>query len=266
MQQLFKFILAVLTTIGLGSCSNSETTAELESLFTKRGITGTLLISNLDGNHTYHAFPERLTKPFLPASTFKIPNTLIAMEEGVISSPDEILKWDGKVRFVKSWNQDHSLRTAFPVSCVWYYQELARRIGHEKYLEHLQQQKYGNMLTGPDVATFWLDGDLRITAEEQIEFLKKLFKNELPYRAEHIRLVKDIMLFDQGDDYSLHAKTGWAIRGDGQHGWWVGYVEKSDEVWFFTINIEITVDEDHRYLKEITKEALGRIGIIPTKS
>ena len=245
------------------ACSSSKPTVDLESLFIDRDIEGAILISSLDGDQIYQAFPERVKKEYLPASTFKIPNTLIALEEEVISSPDEVLKWDGEIRFVDAWNQDHSLRSAFPVSCVWYYQELARRIGNQKYLNYLQEFDYGNGQTGTAVDRFWLDGDLRITIEEQIVFLKKLYKNALPIQKKNIELLKEIMIFEETDEYTIRAKTGWAIRTDGEHGWWVGYVSKKDEAWFFAINIEITSIDDYGKQKEIVREALMLIGVLP---
>ena len=255
-------MLAVLT---LGTCTKATIQEELEAIFTKRGVEGTIFIINAATGQKYVAYPERAKTPFLPASTFKIPNTLIAMEEAVISSPDEVFKWDGEVRFVDAWNQDHSLRTAFPVSCVWFYQELARRVGNERYLQYLKQLNYGNMVTGPDVTRFWLDGDLRITAEEQISFLKKVHKNVLPFQPEHFKLLKEIMFVERTDDYSMYAKTGWAVRDDGEHTWYVGYVEKGSEVWFFATNIEIKSNDDAQFHKEITREALKLIGVIPTQ-
>jgi beta-lactamase class D len=256
----FSFVLVICV---LFSCSSSVMPPDLEILFSERGVDGTILISNLDGSQVYQAFPKRAKKALLPASTFKIPNSLIALKEAAVSSPEEIIKWDGEVRFVDAWNQDHSMRTAFPASCVWFYQELARRIGNEKYLYYLNELDYGNMKTGPDLPRFWLDGDLQITAEEQIIFLKKLYKNDLPFKAETIQIVKDLMLIEQTETYTIRAKTGWAVRSDGEHTWWVGYVEKADQVWVFATNIELTSNDQSQYSKEITREALVLTGVLP---
>ena len=263
MQIFNKNLILVLAIMSLGSCSDATVQEKLDALFTERGVEGTMLISTYESGQQYVVNSERAKTPFLPASTFKIPNTLISLEEAVISSPDEIFKWDGQVRFVDAWNQDHSLRTAFPVSCVWFYQELARRVGNEKYLQYLKQLNYGNMVTGPETTRFWLDGDLRITAEEQISFLKKLHKNDLPFQPEHFKLLKEVMFIERTDDYSMYAKTGWAVRDDGEHTWYVGYIEKGSEVWFFATNIEIKSNDDAQYHKEITREALRLIGVIP---
>ncbi|NQT61716.1 MAG: class D beta-lactamase [Candidatus Marinimicrobia bacterium] len=264
MQVITKSFILMFFVIVLASCSSSPSQKKLESLFREKGVVGTIVISNLDGSQKYQAYPERAKTAFLPASTFKIPNTLIALEEAVISSPGEILKWDGKVRFVEAWNQNHSLMTAFPVSCVWFYQELARRVGNETYLEYLKTLNYGNMLTGPEISRFWLDGDLRITAEEQIVFLKKLYAEDLPFQPENFQVLKEVMVVEQSEDYTLYAKTGWAVRDDGEHIWWVGYEEKGEEVWFFATNIEITNNDQAQLHKEITREALGLIGVLPS--
>ena len=263
MGTLKKLIITLWGTAILISCSTTTLQSNLESLFADRGVEGTIIVSTLDGAQLFQAYPERARKPFLPASTFKIPNSLIALQESAVSGIDEVFTWDGEKRFLEAWNQDHSMRTAFPVSCVWFYQELARRVGNENYLHHLKQLNYGNMETGPNVARFWLDGDLRITAEQQIGFLKNLYKNELPIHVKNIQLVKDIMVFEQTEDYSIHAKTGWAEREDGEHTWWVGYVEKEDQVWFFATNIEITNNNQAQFHKEITRAALELIGVLP---
>lgn len=234
----------------------------LEKLFSDRNVKGTIIISSLDGK-TQYLFNEKRSKTrFLPASTFKIPNTLIALDEGVIADEKEVIKWDGKDRGWPAWNKDQSLETAFPVSCVWFYQELARRVGNDRYLFHFKRLDYGNSQTGPDVTTFWLNGDLKISAEEQIAFLKRLYNEELPYKRHHIQLLKKIMIVEETPDYTVRAKTGWAMRISHQHGWYIGYVETKGQVWFFATNIDIHKKSDALYRKEITMAALKLKGII----
>lgn len=247
----------------LAGCQSYE--QDLEALFNERGVEGTIILSNLEGDQVYQAFPDRVGLPLLPASTFKIPNTLIALEEQAISSPDEVLKWDGTVRFLDAWNQDHSLRTAFPVSCVWFYQELAKRVGNDTYLKYLQKLNYGNKRTGPDITRFWLDGDLRITAEGQIDFLKRLYRKEFPFQPQHYETLREVMQIEATDTHALYGKTGWAVREDGEHGWFVGYVENADDTCFFATNIEIKSNEEARYSKDITRMALRIIGMLPNE-
>jgi beta-lactamase class D len=235
---------------------------DLGRLFTDRDVEGTIVIASLDGRAEYVHNPARAARRFLPASTFKIPNSLIALAEGAIADEHEVIPWDGKDRGFSGWNQDQTLATAFRRSCVWAYQELAGRVGNAAYLEHLAQLDYGNARTGPDVGTFWLDGDLAISAREQITFLRKLYREDVPYSKEHIRIVKSIMVVEETPEYILRAKTGWAVRPERQHGWYVGWVETRGQVWFFATNIAIREKSDAAYREEITRAALKQAGII----
>jgi beta-lactamase class D len=234
----------------------------LAKLFSDRDVEGTIIISSLDGKTEYLYNKSRSEKEFLPASTFKILNTLIALAEGVIVNEYEIIKWDGKDKGWSPWNKDQSLETAFPLSCVWFYQELAKRIGNSKYQFHLERLPYGNKMTGPNLTTFWLEGDLKISAREQIDFLKKLYQDQLPYKKAHLNILKKIMIVDETPQYVIRAKTGWAMRIKPQIGWYVGYVETNGQVWFFAINIDIEQKKDSTYRKEIIMEALRLNGII----
>lgn len=236
--------------------------AGLAKLFNKRNVKGTIIISSLDGNTESIYNKARSEKGFLPASTFKIPNTVIALEEGAIANEKKIIKWDGEDKGWSPWNKDQSLETAFPLSCVWFYQELAKRVGNSKHLSHLDKLHYGNMKTGPNVTTFWLEGDLKISAREQIDFLKKLYKDQLPYKYEHLKILKKLMIVEETPQYVIRAKTGWAMRIKPQHGWYVGFVETSGQVWFFATNIDIERRSDSTYRKEITMEALKLEGIV----
>jgi len=235
---------------------------DLGRLFAERSVEGTIVISSLDGRTEYVHNPARAAQRFLPASTFKIPNSLIALAEGAIADEHEVIPWDGKDRGFSGWNRDQTLATAFRRSCVWAYQALAGRVGTAAYLRHLARLDYGNARTGPDVRTFWLDGDLAISAREQIVFLKKLYREEVPYSREHIRRVKSIMVVEETPDYILRAKTGWAVRPERQHGWYVGWVETRGQVWFFATNIAIREKGDAVYREEITRAALKLVGIM----
>lgn len=240
--------------------------ADMAELFQQRGVKGTVVITSLDGENEYIHNASRANKKFIPASTFKIPNTLIALEEGAVGNEKKIIKWDGKDKGWSAWNKDQSLETAFPISCVWFYQELASRIGNASYLSHLKKLDYGNKKTGPNVTTFWLEGELKISAIEQIEFLKRLYQENLPYKKSHINILKKIMIAEKTPQYIIRAKTGWATRINPQHGWYVGYIETNKHVWFFATNIGIKNEGDAKFRKEITMEALKLKNILQSLS
>ncbi len=253
----FPFLLA-LVTASSAFCDDDG----LARLFRDKNAVGTMVISNRDGSSTYIHNERRANEAFVPASTFKILNTLIALDEGAVSE-NEVIGWDGKDRGVKEWNRDQTLESAFRSSCVWFYQELARRVGAAAYWRYLQKAGYGSGGPTPDVTTFWLEGDLRISAAGQADFLRKVYFRKLPFRDGSYEILRKLMLVEQRPGYTLRAKTGWAQRPVPQIGWYVGYVETGKDVWFFAMNIEIGRPEDARLRQELTMAALKLKGIIP---
>jgi len=159
--RLKSFILTslLLVAFNLGDGISYADDSALAKLFEDRGVIGTIVISSLDGRIEYVHDSVRSETRFVPASTFKILNTLIALQEGVVKDEKEVIKWDGKDKGLMEWNKDQTIETAFPTSCVWFYQELARRIGREKYAIHLKRLEYGNEKAGPEVTSFWLEGN-----------------------------------------------------------------------------------------------------------
>jgi beta-lactamase class D len=167
---------------------------------------------------------------FSPASTFKIPNSLIALETGVADGPEFPLPWDGVERWNEAWNQDHIHRTAFQKSVVWYYQELARRIGEERMQEFIDAFDYGNRDISGGIDQFWLSGALRISPREQVEFLRRLHQGELPLSERTLAIMlDDIMVHERSAGGTIvRAKTGWGDAPPQNIGWFVGSVERQD--------------------------------------
>ena len=239
-----------------------EVQPDFSKHFEDLGIEGSILIYDLNQDRIYQHNPERNGTPFLPASTFKIPNSLIALETGVIENDVSVLTWDGIARDYADWNRDLNIRRAFSVSAVWFYQVLARRVGHERMQDWVTHIGYGNQTIGhaEDIDTFWLNGDLRITPQEQIQFLQRLYSNDLPFSEGTIATVKDIMVVEQTPDYTIRAKTGWAIVAE--VGWYVGYVEQNENVYFFATNIGIQDESDLGARKEVTRRCLTTLGLL----
>jgi len=234
---------------------------EFKQLFSNMGVTGTIVISPLNEGETFVHDDLRANRRFSAASTFKILNTLVSLEENVISINDT-LKWDGISREIHEWNRDQSLESAFRSSCVWCFQELARRVGTAKYKHHLARSAYGELHKSFNETTFWLDGSLKISAVEQVEFLKKVYRRSLPFKDSSYNSLRQFMLVEKNSEYSLLAKTGWATKASPPVGWYVGYVETRKGTWFFAMNMD-TPDQSALPLRQkITREALGAKGII----
>lgn len=209
---------------------------------------GTVVVLDAQTGRRHYYDAARAAERFIPASTFKVYNSLVALETGAAPDVDAVFAWDGRVRDVEAWNRDHSLRTGIAVSAVWLYQELAWRIGEDGYRAAFAREPYGNGDTGGGLDRFWLDGALRIAADEQVAFLDRLRRGDLAFRPAHQAAVREIMLLEDGAGYRLFGKTGWATTLEGRDGtvswegpdlgWFVGWVERSGEAWVFALNVE----------------------------
>lgn len=189
----------------------------------------------------------RCSTRFTPASTFKIPNALIALETGIASDSDFVIKWDSLrdprqewwTGFFEVWAQDHTLKSAIKYSVVWYFRELARRIGKENYEKYLKQFDYGNQDISGGVDKFWLSSSLKISPDEQVAFLKKLYKNQLGISQRSADILKQMIVLEEGEGYRWSGKTGGGDLPDGKAiGWLVGFLETKDNVWVYALNIE----------------------------
>ncbi|MEG4285894.1 class D beta-lactamase [Microcoleus sp. A006_D1] len=235
--------------------------------FQELGVEGAIAICDLKGDRLYQHNPQRNSTAFLPASTFKILNSLIALETGVIANELAILTWDGIQRQIPAWNRDLNMREAIKLSAVWFYQVLARRVGHEQMQKWVAKADYGNQNIGKkdDIDKFWLEGELRITPNQQIQFLRRLQNNDLPFSERSISLVKDIMIVEQTPDYTIRAKTGWAGFGEqtkDQIGWYVGYLEQNKTAYFFATNIDIRSTKDGAARIELTRRCFKDMGLL----
>lgn len=185
-------------------------------------------------NKTYYLYDTvNLNRVFTPASTFKIPNTLMALETGIATDGNFEIKWDSIERWSPNWSKDHTLKMAFQNSTVWYYQELARRMGADKMKELLNKMQYGNMDTSGGVDLYWLTGGMRISPMQEVDFLKRMHMRKLPISERSIRICENIMLSDSTNEYKLRAKTGWSATQDPEVAWYVGYFETKDNVYYF---------------------------------
>lgn len=222
-----------------------ENRKDLRHYYFENNVDGFFVVYDATENKYTYYNQELYRKSFLPASTFKICNSLIALETGVIPDENFVLKWDGIKRENPSWNVDQDLKTAFKNSTVWYYQEIARRVGGKQMKYWLDNTRYGNADTSGGIDQFWLTGGLRISPEGQIDFLKKLHDNKLPFKQRTMDVLKKIMMTKESPGYFVRAKTGWGIVDGNNIGWYVGYVEKKDRVYYF-VNLVQSKDPDNK--------------------
>lgn len=238
---------------------------QYKKYFDEYDVKGSFVLYDMNNDTYMFEDSARCYEGFLPASTFKIPNSIIGLETGVIADENYVIPWDS-VNRREICNRDMNLRDAIKYSCIAYYQELARRVGEEKMQEMVNEFDYGNRNISGGIDMFWLNGGLRISQMQQIDFLKKLYLEELPVSKRSMNIVKDIILLEDTLDYKLRGKTGWAQLDDGYNtGWLVGWVERNNKAYFFAINVENTGGGDKfaSSRRAITEKILRDEGVLP---
>ena len=254
--------------------SPPETPTDLSALVAGEGADvsrSALLIVRLEDGARWASGGARIDERFQPASTSKIPHTLIALETGLVHGPDTPFAWDGVDRSIAAWNQDQTMATAFARSAVWVYQEIASRLGRETMSDWLTRFDYGNQDVGgeADLTTYWLRGPLAISAREQTDFLERLVRRDLPLSDRTYAIGEAIMRTDAGDGWTLYAKTGW--RHDGvtvDIGWYVGWLETTvqgrAQTYVFAFNLDMLDPQQDRGRRAGTvRAALTEIGALP---
>lgn len=243
----------------------------LNTPFEECGIAGSITVYDYKASKWISSDIEDSNFPTLPASTFKIINTLIALETGAVKDENEVIPWIDYYDTTKYGHRPNiyhsmSMKEAFELSAGWVYVELAKRIGKERYREFLAKSGYGNVNLSIDDPDFWNFGDFAISPANQIKVLMGVYEETLPFSDRSFRILKDMMIVEKSDDYTLRAKTGWTRDKGKDTGWWVGYVEKPDNVYFFATRLI----KDRGQLNpnfgscrmEITREILKELGIL----
>ncbi|GAB4128298.1 MAG: hypothetical protein Fur0015_02010 [Ignavibacteriales bacterium] len=203
---------------------------------------GTIVILTCNSEEQFVNNTNLAESTFTPCSTFKIWNSLIALENNLIKSPEEdFYKWDGKEREIKLWNRDMTLKEAFNVSCVPAFQDLARKIGNEKMKQWIDSIKYGDRDISSGIDDFWLTRkdkkSIKISSIEQAQMIKNLLIGKLPFSTSSISVLKELMFARKLKTGNLYGKTGSGdIYNNEKYkniGWYVGFVETKSDTYAF---------------------------------
>lgn len=250
--------------IVLQSCSVNKAKIDnsLKQYFDEAKVDGCFtMLNNSDGNITVYNMSLD-TQRFLPASTFKIVNTLIGLQTGIIVNENMVISWDGKARSNQEWNKDLSMKEAFKVSAVPYYQEIARRIGYDTMKVWIDSIGYGNKNISGPIDSFWLNNKIKISPDEQLGLVQKLYFDKLPFQKRAQQIVRDVMLQEDNTQYKLSYKTGLGYdEKDNLIGWLAGWIEENRHVYFF-VTLTKTPDKntDPAVRLSITKKILEKYG------
>ncbi len=270
----------------LFSCTNKKNNADkndltflpkkhistkIQTAIDSANLNGAVLIYDLQQQVYYSNDFDWNEKGHLPASTFKIPNSIIALETGVVKNEETLFKWDGKERALKTWERDLVFKEAFRLSCVPCYQEVARKIGLKRMREYLDILDYKEItLDSSSIDNFWLVGNSKISQFQQIEFLIRLYRSQLNIAPRTEQIIKEMMILERHEDYLLSGKTGWSIQDGENNGWFVGFLETNSKVFFFASNVEPGMGFDMKQFasvrKNLTMDIFRKMQIIDSKS
>jgi beta-lactamase class D len=238
-----------------------------KSLF--QGYDTALVIYDRSSGTAINADPALGTRKLSPCSTFKIYNTLIGLELGLIKGPDDPwYRWDGVKRDIEGWNHDLTLREAFRVSAVPAFQILARKIGVERMTKFIEDVSYGTKDISAGIDIFWLGRpgitSIKISADEQAALLNKLFDGQLPFAKQNIAVLKDVMRVTKTEKGTLYGKTGTGRNAEGKNalGWFVGFAESRGTTYVFACNITGGEDPSGKNARMIVENVLKTMGIL----
>ncbi len=282
-----RILLFVLTVIAFSSCRETRIHehADWAKFYEAHGIKKACIMIE-DNNHETVEFynRERCRERFTPASTFKIVGSLIGLETAVAPDETYVIPWDNVTRR-DTCNRNMNMREAFRASCYGYYKAIADKVGYKEVKSYIDTLKYGNQELGEEFDAAWINGTLKISADEQLGFVKRLYHNQLPFSERSHRIVRSMMVWEDNAAYKLSYKTGTGEVGDNYIYWIVGYIERVEQVeeheksmnkanfrmypYFFAQNFEMPkTDSTTDYMQvriDILKEVLKEYGAMPKK-
>ena len=171
--------------------------------------------------------------------------------------------WNGKKSIVTNCNRDQTLQSAVTNSCWWYFQNLATAVGEERMEKFVKEAHYGNEDISGGITNFWIGSSLKISADEQVDFLEGLLKDKLPFSKRSMATVRGLIRLDQTEKGTLYGKTGSNMEnGKEILGWFVGYVVQPSGIHIFATNIQAADGAWGLKAKEITKQILKKLDLL----
>lgn len=223
---------------------------------------GSFVLYNSE-NHTWNIYnKDYATMRVAPNSTYKIYSALFGLESGIISPKHSQIIWDKKIYPFEVWNSNQDLNSAMKNSVNWYFQSIDKQLGYSAIKKYIGKIEYGNQNISSNLPSYWLESSLKISPIEQINLLRKLYYNEFSFDSEHIQAVKNAIYLSSSFEGSIYGKTGTGcINNQSINGWFIGYIEKSVDTYFFATNILDKSNATGTIASEITLSILSDLQI-----
>src|ERR1700694_414330 len=202
------------------------------------GYHGCFVLLNMRTHERSEFNTTQCARRFPPQSTFKIFNTMDGVDVGFLHGPDTMQRWSGEHYAIAAWNQDQTLQSAVAYSVVWYFQRVATAVGPARMQHFINAAGYGNRDISGGITHFWLDSSLRISANEEADFVARLYENRLPFSSRAMHIVRQVIVVRKGRNYMFSGKTG--TGGTYSHatiGWFVGHLQSPRGEYAFAANI-----------------------------
>jgi beta-lactamase class D len=255
-----------------------EEAPALAKIFKERRVAGTFVMVDARADTVFVWNQERAERRYAPGETFRIANAILALETGVVQGIDDIVPFNQKTyrgfdddapRFFYGpllnqsgeSNRPRNLKNKMRVRGTRTFRWLARGIGTERMRDGLAKLNYGNMRVGNAVDGFWRNGSLQISALEQAEFLGRVARAKIPVSPEILNKLRQLTLLEKTKDYELHSKSGWLLTPKPELGWWVGWVERENDIFPFALNMDMDKGraEDRLMIGRECLKALGKL-------
>jgi beta-lactamase class D len=211
-----KYVFAVLLSASLFACSPNNVTIDstVVKMLDSAGVVGSFaLLENGTGKFTIANLSHYKDSASSPLSSFFILPSLIALDKGIIN---------------------HNQTTWVSMDSTTYYQNIITQIGRQEILKSIDSIHYGKGVLSADLNEFWKDGSLKITADEQLGLLKKLFFKDLPFQKRSQEIFKKMMVKEENSNYKLSYLH--ATDSTQHHSWVLGYEEENTHIYFFVLH------------------------------
>ncbi|SHI54607.1 beta-lactamase class D [Hymenobacter daecheongensis DSM 21074] len=253
----------------VGAMAQAVTERNFQKYFDEYGVRGSFLLYDQAANRFTSYNMARCNEGFLPGATFEIPTVLIALETGTLKDTTQLIHYDGTPPADRAWNKDRPIGWAIRNTCDPCFQQVSRDIGVLRYQQQLMGLKYGMMVVLPETLdSFWQSGVSRVSQFEQVAFLRRLYARQLPMARRSQELTRKMFLLKSTAGWSLYGKTAKTQRGKMHNGWFVGWLERAGNVYFFALNVEPkdgkeATDQFLRSRREITERLLQELSLLP---
>ncbi len=242
------------------SCSvnKAQIDNEIKSFFDEKNVEGCFtMLDNANGGITVYNMSMDTTR-FTPGSTFDILHTLIALQVGAVINENTPIYISDTI---SADTNKCTIKQAFIKNNTDFFGQISKKIGKESFQIWLDSISYGNKKIGENLSSFWMNNSLKISPDEQLGFMKKLYFDQLPFRKSVHLSVRDMMVKEDNSAYKFSYRVGTSINEKHQLvECLVGWIEENRHVYFMANMIQHKNAQSQSEVVNVTKKILEHYG------